>query len=26
MDLGLVYMDEKIRYGPKTSMRVQDSK
>jgi hypothetical protein len=26
MDLGLVYMDGKLRYRPKTFMRVQDSK
>jgi len=26
MDLGLVYMDEKLRHRPKTFMRVQDSK
>ena len=26
MDLGLVYMDGKLRHKPKTFMRVQDSK
>jgi hypothetical protein len=26
MDLGLVYMNGKLRYRPKTFMRVQDSK
>jgi hypothetical protein len=26
MDLGLVYMDGKLRHRPKTFMRVQDSK